>query len=68
MGGACSTNGYYEKWILKFWLDNLKGRDHSDDLGLDCVKIITGVRDISMTLGVLRLRMEETASRYGRQL
>jgi hypothetical protein len=35
MGGACSTNGRDEKCVQKFWSENLKGRDHLEDLGVD---------------------------------
>jgi hypothetical protein len=34
MGGACSTQERLEI-CTKFWSKNLKGRDHSDDLGID---------------------------------
>jgi hypothetical protein len=34
MGGACSTHGRDEMHI-KFQSENLKGRDHSEDLGVD---------------------------------
>jgi hypothetical protein len=32
--GACSTYGRDEKYII-FWLENLKGRDTLEDLGID---------------------------------
>jgi hypothetical protein len=35
MGRICSTRGSYEKLIRKFWSENLKGRDHLEDLGVD---------------------------------
>jgi hypothetical protein len=35
MGGTCSTHERGKKKHIKFWLKNLKGRDHSDDLGVD---------------------------------
>jgi len=35
MGGACNTHERFEKWIKKFWSENLKGRNHSEDLGID---------------------------------
>jgi hypothetical protein len=34
MGGACSAHGI-DKKTLKFSLENLKGRDHLEDLGAD---------------------------------
>jgi hypothetical protein len=35
MGGTCRAHGIDEKKIIKFWSENLKGRDHSEDLGVD---------------------------------
>jgi hypothetical protein len=32
---ACSTRGRYEKYSQKVWSENLKGRDHSEELGVD---------------------------------
>jgi hypothetical protein len=34
MGGACSTDGRDEMHTI-FWLENLTGRDHLEDLGVD---------------------------------
>jgi len=34
MGGECSTRGSYGMCTI-FWLENLKGRDHSEDLGAE---------------------------------
>jgi hypothetical protein len=34
IGYACSTHGKDEKYRI-FWLGNLKGRDHPEDLGVD---------------------------------
>jgi len=34
MGGACSTDGRDEKCMM-FWLENVEGRDHLEDLGMD---------------------------------
>jgi hypothetical protein len=34
MRGACSTHGQMSN-VYKFWLENLKVRDHSEDLGID---------------------------------
>jgi hypothetical protein len=34
MGGAHCTHGRDEMQKL-FWLENLKGKDHSEDLGVD---------------------------------
>jgi hypothetical protein len=34
MGGACNTHGRDERQA-KFWSENLKGKDHSEDLGVD---------------------------------
>jgi hypothetical protein len=39
MGGACNTHGINEKCI-NVWSENVKGRGHSEDLGVDG-KIIT---------------------------
>jgi hypothetical protein len=33
--GTCSMCGRDEKCIQYFWLEKLKGRDHSEDLGID---------------------------------
>jgi hypothetical protein len=33
MGGACSVDGRDEKW--KQYLENLKGRDHSENIVAD---------------------------------
>jgi len=51
VGGTCSTHGRDEKYITKFWLNNLKGRDQLEDTDvygkiiLDCIyggKVWTG--------------------------
>jgi hypothetical protein len=34
MGRACSTHGR-DEMHTKFWLENMKGRDHMEDLGID---------------------------------
>jgi hypothetical protein len=34
MGGACNAHGRCEM-RTEFWLESLKGRDHSEDLGVD---------------------------------
>jgi hypothetical protein len=34
MGGTCSTDGKVETTAV-FWLENLKGRDHWKDVGVD---------------------------------
>jgi hypothetical protein len=34
-GSCSSTHGRDEKRIQNFWLENLKGRDNSEDLGVD---------------------------------
>jgi hypothetical protein len=39
MGGVRSTHGRREIHT-KFWLDNLKGRDHSEDLDVDRMIIL----------------------------
>jgi hypothetical protein len=41
MGGACSTNGKDEIMHTISWLENLKGRYHSEDLGADEKDTIT---------------------------
>jgi hypothetical protein len=33
MGRACSMYGRDEKCIQKFWLENVKERDHLEELG-----------------------------------
>jgi hypothetical protein len=38
MGGSCSTDGNDDMHTI-FWLENLKGRGHLEDLGVD-VKVI----------------------------
>jgi hypothetical protein len=40
MGKVCSTYGRDKKY--KLWSENLKGRDHSEDLGIDCKIVWTG--------------------------
>jgi len=35
MGGACSTYWKRVEVHAKFWSENLTGRDHSEDLGVD---------------------------------
>jgi hypothetical protein len=35
MGGAYSKHGRDEIRIKKYWSQNLKGTDHSEDLGVD---------------------------------
>jgi hypothetical protein len=35
MGGACSTHVGDEKCVQIFWLESLKGRGLSEDLGVD---------------------------------
>jgi hypothetical protein len=35
MGGTCSMHRRNEKCIYYCWLEYLKGRDHSIDLGID---------------------------------
>jgi hypothetical protein len=35
MGRACTMHGGDEKCVQNFELGNLKGRDHSEDLGID---------------------------------
>jgi hypothetical protein len=35
-GVTCSTHGRHEKYIRpRFWLENLYGRDHLEELGVD---------------------------------
>jgi len=34
MGGDCSTDGRDRMHTL-FWMENLKGRDHLEELGVD---------------------------------
>jgi hypothetical protein len=48
MGKACSTHRRDEKCI-KLWLGNLKGTDHSEDLGVDrriILELILGKLDV----------------------
>jgi len=35
MGGLYSTYGWDEKWMQNGWSGNLKGRDHSEERGVD---------------------------------
>jgi len=35
MGGACSTTGRDDKTRSKCWSENMNGRDHSEDLGVE---------------------------------
>jgi len=35
LGGACSTLGRGDKLFKLFWSKNLKGTDHSENLGVD---------------------------------
>jgi hypothetical protein len=35
MSGTCRTHGRGEIFYTIFWLENLKVRDHSEDLGVD---------------------------------
>jgi hypothetical protein len=39
--GTCSTHGR-EKFITLFWLENLKGRDHLEDIDVDGNTILDG--------------------------
>jgi hypothetical protein len=39
MGGVCSTHGNWEMY-KRFWLENLKGRYHSEELDVDGKKIL----------------------------
>jgi hypothetical protein len=39
MGRECSMSGRDEMHTI-FWSDNLKGRDHLEDLGIDRKKIL----------------------------
>jgi hypothetical protein len=34
MGGTCNTHDKDDKYT-KFWLENLNGREHSEDLSID---------------------------------
>jgi len=40
MGGAYSTHWRHEKFVHHFSLENLKGRDNSEDLGVDVTIIL----------------------------
>jgi hypothetical protein len=47
IGEACSTNKIDEKVHTEFWLENLMGRNHTEDLGEDgeiILEIILGNR------------------------
>jgi hypothetical protein len=33
--GACNTHGKEEKYMQNFWLQNLKGRNNVEELGID---------------------------------
>jgi hypothetical protein len=52
MGETCSTLGKYETYIQRFCFENLKGKDHSEDLAADG-KISEGAKVWS---GVIWLR------------
>jgi hypothetical protein len=45
MGEARSTHGVDEKNTQNFWLENLKGTDHSEDLGSDGRIILKGISE-----------------------
>jgi hypothetical protein len=40
MGEACSAHGIDEKCAEKFWLESLKGRDHTEYIGVNGRKIL----------------------------
>jgi len=61
MGRTCSIHGRDEKWCTKFWLENLRGRDHSGDLGTDGNMILEwmlGKQGGKMWTGFIWLRTE----------
>jgi len=65
MGGTYSTHGRHRKFVLIFRSKNLKGRDHSEDLGLDERTIfIMDVRDISWE-GVNWRHLAQDRDQYG---
>jgi len=35
MGGSCSTHGAKSEMYTKVWSENIKGRDHSEDICVD---------------------------------
>jgi hypothetical protein len=43
MGGICSTHGRDNKVHKIFWLQNLKGRDDSEELSVDGRIILEGI-------------------------
>jgi hypothetical protein len=60
VGGACSTHGRDEKYITKFLSENPKGRDHSEDLGVDgrsILKCILGKVGGKVWTGFIWLRI-----------
>jgi hypothetical protein len=40
MGGTCSTHGRNQETQIKYWSENLKGKDHLEDLGIDERKLL----------------------------
>jgi hypothetical protein len=59
MSGACSTHGRNEK-LVQSTSEKLKGRDHSEDLGIDGKKIsewILGKQDGKVWTGFIWLRI-----------
>jgi hypothetical protein len=43
MGGAFSTHRKRREMLTKFWSENLKGRDHLEDLGVGGRIILEGI-------------------------
>jgi hypothetical protein len=41
-GGACCRHGGGEKCVLGFWLERMKERNHSEDQGVDGIRMVLG--------------------------
>jgi hypothetical protein len=45
MGESCSSHEVDDKMRIKFWLENLKGREHSENLSVDGNNIEKDLRE-----------------------
>jgi hypothetical protein len=63
MGEACSTHWTDGKCVKYFGHKNLKGRDHSEDLGVDgriILELILGKQGGNLWSGFIWLRIESS--------